>query len=269
MAGRLAGVGGVVGVTLGGSRARGTAGPNSDTDLGVYYRGELDVAGLRALATELCGHPVEVTGPGGWGPWVDGGAWLDLDGRAVDWVERDLDRVDRVWAEAEAGRWETGVQAGHPLGFSSYAYAGELALSRVLADPGGELASRREAFRAYPPALARALVAATWEAPFLLMVAAKDPERDDPAWLAGIVFRAVGVLVAGLHGHAGRWLVTEKGAVAAAGRLPNAPPRFTDRVARLLGNVGTTAADQAATVAAARELAAEVRKAIGAGESPW
>jgi len=46
IAGRLVGVEGVVGVLLGGSRARGTHHPDSDVDLGVYYRPPLDVGGL-------------------------------------------------------------------------------------------------------------------------------------------------------------------------------------------------------------------------------
>lgn len=59
MAHRLAEVPGVVGVMLGGSRARGEDRPESDWDLGVYYRGGLDLAALRALA----GPDVEVAGP--------------------------------------------------------------------------------------------------------------------------------------------------------------------------------------------------------------
>jgi predicted nucleotidyltransferase len=64
MTNRLAGVPGVVGVLLGGSRARGEHRPESDGDLGVYYRGDLDLAALRALA----GPDVDVAGPGAWGP---------------------------------------------------------------------------------------------------------------------------------------------------------------------------------------------------------
>ncbi len=44
MAERLTQVGGVVGVVLGGSRARGEHVPESDVDLGLYYRPPLDVA---------------------------------------------------------------------------------------------------------------------------------------------------------------------------------------------------------------------------------
>lgn len=119
MAARLATVPGVRAVALGGSRARGTHRPDSDWDLGVYYRGEVDVAALAALAADVTGEPVEVAGPGGWGPWVNGGAWLSVNGARVDWILRDLDRVERVRADCWAGRFETGIQPGHPLGFAS------------------------------------------------------------------------------------------------------------------------------------------------------
>lgn len=62
---RLQQVDGVVAVALGGSRARGTHRPDSDVDLGLYYREPLHTAALRRLATELSGPAVEVTEPGG------------------------------------------------------------------------------------------------------------------------------------------------------------------------------------------------------------
>ncbi|RVX41729.1 nucleotidyltransferase-like protein [Nonomuraea polychroma] len=45
VAARLAGVPGVAAVVLGGSRARGTHRPDSDIDLGLYYRGRLGCTG--------------------------------------------------------------------------------------------------------------------------------------------------------------------------------------------------------------------------------
>ncbi|MFI7442775.1 nucleotidyltransferase domain-containing protein [Nonomuraea indica] len=159
LARRLVEVPSVVAVVLGGSRARGTHRPDSDVDLGLYYRGELDVPALRSLAARVADEPAELTEPGGWGPWVNGGGWLTIRGRRVDWLYRDLDRVHRVWDDCRAGRYEVGAQAGHPLGFYSHAYAGEAALCRVLADPGGEVTALRQAARSYPAALGEALVA--------------------------------------------------------------------------------------------------------------
>lgn len=88
-------------VALGGSRAQGTHGPDSDWDLAVYYRGSFDPADLRAVGWEG-----EVSEIGGWGGGVfNGGAWLTVDGRRVDVHYRDLDVVERELANAEEGRF--------------------------------------------------------------------------------------------------------------------------------------------------------------------
>jgi Nucleotidyltransferase domain len=230
MAGRLVEVPGVVGVLLGGSRARGDHTPDSDTDLGLYYRGTLDVAGLRALALAFAGPAAQLSEPGEWGPWVDGGGWLTVDGSAVDWIYRDLDRVGQAWRDAEQGRYAFHVQAGHPLGVPDFAYAGELALGVLLADPTGEVGALQHRTRSYPPALAERLITGLWEGDFLAGIARKAVSRRDSAYVAGCLFRLVGVCVHALHGAAGRWLINEKGAVAAAAALPGAPERFRERV---------------------------------------
>ena len=226
----VATVPGVVGVVLGGSRARGTHTFDSDTDLGVYYRRPLDLDRLGQVAKEVGGPTAQVTGPGGWGPWVDGGGWLEVDGGALDLIYRDVDRVLAVCADAEQGHYAFHEQAGHPLGFADHAYAGELALGRILADPTGELTKLRERLQVYPPALSQALVAGLWEADFLVTLARKAVSRVDSAYVAGCLFRLVGVCAHALHGAAGRWLINEKGAVAASAALPGAPERFAERV---------------------------------------
>ncbi|MFF9127832.1 nucleotidyltransferase domain-containing protein [Streptomyces sp. NPDC014889] len=259
IADRLTGVSGVVGVCLGGSRATGAHRPDSDFDLGLYYRPPLDTAALRFLASELTGESVDVTEPGGWGPWVDGGAWLTVDGCRVDWIYRDLDRVHRIWEDCRAGRFEVGTQAGHPLGVYSHAYVGEVSVGRVLADPGGELRALQQETRRYPEPLREALMAnARWEAPFTLANARKAASRGDAFYVAGCVFRAVGLLVQALHAHAGCWVLNEKGAVQAAGQLPAAPADFAARAHGLFAMPGTTPDVLYTVLDAADGLAAEV-----------
>ncbi|UUN31516.1 nucleotidyltransferase family protein [Streptomyces sp. FIT100] len=257
MAAGLSGVRGVRAVALGGSRARGAHRTDSDWDLGVYYRGGVDVAGLAALAEELTGAAVEVAGPGGWGPWVNGGAWLTVDGVRIDWILRDLDRVESVWADCREGRYEVGVQAGHPLGFWSPAYAGEVALCRVLADPAGELVALRTQTGTYPEPLRKALVDAAWEAEFSVAVAAKSAGAragaGDPLHVSLCLSRAFGILAQSLHAHQRMWLLNEKGALTGAAALPAAPPDFAARVAGALRGLDASA------VAAAGALVREVR----------
>ncbi|WP_157250276.1 nucleotidyltransferase domain-containing protein [Nonomuraea typhae] len=263
LAEQLVQVDGVVGVTLGGSRARGTALPGSDVDLGVYYRPPLDTRALAELATRIAGRETPVTEPGAWGPWVDGGAWLTVEGLAVDWIYRDLGRVREIWADCTRGRVEVGYQNGHPLGFYSHIYAGELALGRVLADPSGELTALR-ADLGYPPALRAALIErARGHAPFALAIARKSVTRQDAAYVAGCLFQAFGVLAHALHAHAGRWLINEKNAVAESASLPAAPRDFAARVHGLFGALGESREELGTTLGTAEELVTECLDNLG------
>ena len=79
----LARMKGVDAVAIGGSPAAGTADAESDWDLGVYYRGDIDLAPLAGYG--------EVHPPGSWGRIMNGGAWLSLGGMKVDVLLRDLD----------------------------------------------------------------------------------------------------------------------------------------------------------------------------------
>lgn len=261
LAGRLVEVPGVTGVLLGGSRARGTHTPDSDTDLGLYYRRPLDVEALGALAREVTGAQARITRPGEWGPWVDGGGWLTVDGAAVDWIYREVGRVEQACADAERGRYEFHAQAGHPLGVPDFTYAGEVALGVILADPAGELAGLRRRARVYPPALREALVAGLWEADFLIGVARKAVSRGDAAYVAGCLFRLVGVCAHALHGAAGRWLINEKGAVAAAAALPGAPRRLAERVDAVFACVDGSPAHLTTALDAAADLVLETADA--------
>ena len=262
LATRLTGIGGVVGVTLGGSRARGAHTAESDVDLGVYYRAPLDVAALGELARDVAGPAATVADPGGWGPWVDGGAWLRIDDVAVDWIYRDLDRVERIWSDAQAGRFDFHFQVGHPLGFADFAYVGELALGRVLADPHEILAALQEPMQVYPPALRDVVVdRALWEADFMVVGASKAVTRGDTFYVAGCLFRALGACAHALHAQAGRWLINEKGAIDATHALAVAPADFDERAYGVVAGLGRNPAQLRAALDAAGRLVADTRRA--------
>jgi len=256
-------VDGVTGVLLGGSRARGDHTPESDVDLGLYYRPPLDVATLGLLAREVSGPAAVVTEPGEWGPWVDGGGWLTLGETAMDWIYRDLSRVQLAWDDARQGRYQFHAQVGHPLGVPDFAYVGEVALGVVLADRSGELRNLQQQASDYPALLTEALRSGLWEARFSIDVARKAVSRGDTAYVAGCLFRAFQLCAHGLHGRAGRWLVNEKGAIAAAGRLSVGPADFADRAHDLLAHVGRTSDELEATLAAADQLVADTVLSCG------
>jgi hypothetical protein len=124
----------------------------------------------------------------------------------------------------------------------------------ILADPTGELDALQQRTRVYPPALRERLVAGLWEADFLVGGARKAVTRGDSAYVAGCLFRLVGVCAHALHGAAGRWLVNEKGAVAAAAALPGAPADFKQRVDRVFADVDGDPVHLAGALDAAADL---------------
>jgi len=125
---RLATLPHVHAVALGGSRATGTHGPNSDWDFAVYYRGAFSPQDVRAL-----GWPGEVSDIGGWGGGVfNGGAWLQADDRHIDVHYRDLDDVEHQLAEAREGRFHIERLLFHLAGIPSYIVVAELAINQVL-----------------------------------------------------------------------------------------------------------------------------------------
>jgi len=139
---------------------------------------------------------------------------------------------------------------------------GEVALCRILADPTGELVALQAQTRRYPAALGDALVRGLWEADFLLAHGARyGAAGADPTFAAGCLFRVIGIACHTLHGYGRQWLTHEKGMVASAARLPQAPPRFAERAQSILAAVGASPPEIEDTVTRAAALIGEVRAA--------
>ncbi len=115
---------GAVAVVLGGSRALGLSDAGSDWDLGLYYRGAIDLAALAARG--------EVYSPGSWGRVMNGGAWLRVGGEKVDVLLRDLDAVEHWTRRAEQGEFEVDALLGYLAGVPTYVLSAELASCRLL-----------------------------------------------------------------------------------------------------------------------------------------
>ncbi|MEV5609222.1 nucleotidyltransferase domain-containing protein [Streptomyces sp. NPDC052225] len=144
----LAALPGAHAVSLGGSRAQGTHGPDSDWDTAVYYRGGEEL--FTAQAVREIGWEGEASEIGGWGGGVfNGGGWFTVEGRRVDVHYRDLDVVERELAEAGAGRFRIEPLMFHLAGIPSYLVVAELAVNRVLRgtapEPDGYPVALREA----------------------------------------------------------------------------------------------------------------------------
>ncbi|HEV3496861.1 MAG TPA: nucleotidyltransferase domain-containing protein [Actinomycetes bacterium] len=266
VAARVGRLDGVVAVALGGSLARGRGDDRSDVDLGIYYdpARPFSIEALRALVTELDDrHAPELVGFGGWGPWINGGAWTRMRGTKLDLLYRDLRLVDRVLDDCAAGRVTCDYQPGHPHGFHNHSYAGEVHHGLALHDPDGALAERQARTSTYPPALAEAIVRRhLWEARFAVTTAAGAAGRGDLTYVSGCLFRSVACLVQVLFAVNGRWFVNEKGSVAEAAGLPRTPPGFAADVAAALSGLQPDPATLTAALERMRVLTHRVGEVV-------
>ena len=238
---------GLAALVLGGSRGRGTAGPHSDYDLGLYYEpaAALDVEALRAAVAPLADDPeFTLVGLGDWGPWIDGGAWLVSGGVKVDLLYRDLGRVREVIAQARQGQFTMHYQPGHPHGFCSTIWMGEVATCRPLFDPAGIVATLKAGTRPFPEALRRSLIARFgWEVGFATDNARLAAKRGEQTHVAGCAYRALCCVAQVLFALNGRYLINEKGAVLEAAAFPLTIAALADRAAAIWRDIGATDLD--------------------------
>ena len=235
LADELAGLPGALAVVLGGSRATATHRPDSDWDVGVYYRASeqpLHPGDLRRL-----GHDGYVSELQEWGPIMNGGAWLTIQGAPVDVLFRDLDTVERWLDDAQQGRFDVLAQNGDVVGAPTYLPIAELAICRPLT---GEL-PRPE----FPVALAET-AAERWnrKARVALMFANLHASAADAVACSGMLAQAVLSEAHARLAQRREWVVNEKQLVRRAGldatqQLLAAPGATTNHLADTVTAVGS------------------------------
>ncbi len=267
----LAAVPGFAAIALGGSRARGTAAPTSDFDVGLYYRKgvEPEASSLREAVRGLIDNPdsAVVTEVGDWGSWIVGGAWLTVDGGKVDLLYRCADAVGDVIRACQAGRISMNYQPGHPHGFSSAIWMGEVAVCRPIHDPEGLLARLKSMTDPYPPQLRGALVRRfQWEVLFSIENAETAVGRGALTHIAGCAYRALSCVAQVLFALNRRYFVNEKGALEEAAGFPVTLPGLAERASFVWGAIGRGAFGNA--LDALRVIGQELRAQTAAEQFP-
>ncbi|MGL3111756.1 nucleotidyltransferase domain-containing protein [Bradyrhizobium sp. BR 1432] len=240
----FAGVPGVEAVVLGGSRARGSGHFTSDYDVGLYFKTAipLDTERLLAAAKDIADDPAAttVTPVGEWGPWIVGGAWLSVEGRKVDLLYRNADAVEAAMESSRAGVVTMDYQPGHPHGFCSAIWMGEIAYCQPLHDPKGLIVHLKSIALPYPQALRRALIRRfQWEVLFSIENAELAAARDERTHIAGCLYRSLACIAQVLFALNERYLINEKGALQEAAGLPLTIPQLEEQaneVWRLIGD---------------------------------
>jgi predicted nucleotidyltransferase len=253
---------GIKAVALGGSYARGRARPGSDIDLGIFYS-EADpfsIQSLRELAEVVNNTPEPVvSGFYEWGPWVNGGAWLTIGGQRVDFLYRSLEHLERVIAEAEAGRYELHYAQQPPFGFFSGTYLGEISVCVPLFDPEAQLDMLKRRVADYPEAMRRSVVQDyLWAAEFgIAAFARKFAMRSDSYGTAACLTRAVNQLALVLFALNRKYLLNDKTAIAEIAEFERAPREFGARVQKTLARLGSSAVELVAAVESIAQLLRE------------
>lgn len=233
----------IEGIVLGGSRARGTHTEDSDIDIGIYYNQEsFDLTAINQIATELDDENRNnlVVPPGAWGDWINGGGWLVINGYHVDLILRDIKRVEQIIKDTEQGIVTANYQTGHPHGYISAMYRGELAISKIQYAKNESFYEFKKQAERYPTALQKGLTAFfMFEAGFSLMFAENNIDKDDVFYVCGHCFRSISSLNQVLFAINKEYCINEKKAVKMIEDFKIKPSDYKERVDKVISLIST------------------------------
>ena len=231
-------------IVLGGSYASGSERPDSDIDIGLYYdeNQPLDIDQIRSIAFLLNDAPnPTVTDLGGWGTWVNGGAWLTIEGQRVDLLYRNIDFVSSTIDDCNAGHIRSDYWQQPAYGFHSFMYCTETAICRPLYDPDQTIERLKAKVVHYSPHLKQAIINNfLWSARFTLDNTYKPASRGEVYLVTGCLARTMHCLVQVLYALNETYYLSEKKLEADLDSFSIRPKNFLERIYTLLGATGTT-----------------------------
>jgi len=266
----LESVPGIIGAVLGGSRARGTHHEKSDIDIGIYYdeSAGFDIRELDKVAARLDDDHREdlVTPLGGWGPWVNAGGWLIIQGYHVDFILRDIKRVSQVIEDCLSGKVSAHYQTGHPHAYINVMYMGEISVCKILFDPKGQILELKSKTIPYPQTLKDAMVQYfMFEASFSLMFAEDNVAKDDAYYVCGHCFRSISCLNQVLFALNEEYCINEKKAVKMIDSFSMKPKDYKKRVDMIFTLVSSDKNNTKEGVNMLKELISETKTLLGSG----
>ena len=264
----LKGVPGIVGVVLGGSRARGTHHLTSDIDIGIYYdeKAGFDVKEIGKIATKLDDEHREniITSLGEWGEWVNGGGWLVIQGYHVDFIFRDINRVSDVIEECLAGKITSNYHTGHPHAYLNVMYMGEMGICKILSDPENKIAQLKSKTKPYPKTLKGAIIGHfIFETSFSLLFAKDNIEKDDLSYVCGHCYRSISCLNQVLFAINEKYCINEKKAVKMIDSFKMRPDDYKEKIDKIITLVSSDVEQTKEGMDILQKLVNEVENMVG------
>jgi hypothetical protein len=228
----------VLAVVLGGSYAIGSATENSDLDLGIYYSEErpFNIDDIKLIAKKYAVTvDTTVTGFYEWGPWVNGGAWIETASGKLDFIYRNIQHVSRTIEKAKNGEWENHFDQQPPYGFTSIIYLGETNCCIPLYDPQHIVAQMKDDVKTYPAKLKVSVVQLSlWSTEFTIWHAEYFYKKKDIYNLVGCLSRGVKHIVNALFAINELYPLGDKRAMKILQDAKNVPFNLEQRVEDVL-----------------------------------
>lgn len=204
----------MAGVVLGGSYATGAFDDSSDLDIGLYYREArpFSIAEIQCIAHSIADQGMfTITDFYEWGPWVNGGAWIQTEAGKVDFLYRNLDQVERTIRDAHQGIIAHDYDQQPTYGFYSVIYLAEIQTCVSLFDPDLQIARLKRRVERYPPKLKKTIIGESlWSAEFTLRFAHKFANQGDIYNTVGCLARVASNLTQALFALNERYFIGDK-----------------------------------------------------------
>ncbi|WP_437272770.1 nucleotidyltransferase domain-containing protein (plasmid) [Staphylococcus succinus] len=238
----ITGLPGVVGVVLGGSRAKGNHRPDSDIDIGIYYDETqgFNTDNIEKAALKINDEKKDdlITSLGDWGEWINGGGWLLVNGYHVDLIFRDIKKVNEVIKDCLSGKVTIHYQTGHPHGFLNVMYMGELNICKILADPQNKLNELKNKTFPYPPKVKQSITQFfAFEASFSFMFIEDNINKNDISYIMGHLFRCISCLNQVIFAKNEIYCINEKKSVAMINEFPIKPKNYKNRIDNIVSSL--------------------------------